>query len=143
MNQRIVQRCKDVVIPSLEPDEYVESVEVVQIGKVSARRQLAVSLIVGILTLGLVLVALRPRSYFLVLTNHRLLLLDNLRGSVGKRVVLAAPRDQVSAGPLRARLLTYRMQVNLDGTDRRFSWGRVQAASAQRVASALHAPAVA
>ena len=142
MNQKIEQRCKDVVTPSLAaPLEYVCSVDVVQIGKVSARKQVIVSLVVGILTAGIVLVALRPRAYYLVLTNQRLLLLDNNRGRVGTKIVLAAPLNQVLAGPLRGGALTYKLDVAVAGVAHRFSWGRVQGGTARRVAEALGAPA--
>jgi hypothetical protein len=140
MNQKTTEQCKNVVASSLAQHEYVELVDVVQIGKVSARKQLVVSVVVGILTLGLVLVALRPRAYFLVKTNQRLLLVDNIRGSVGKKVVLAVPLTRVIASQLRAGGLTFKMDVELNGTMQRFSWGRVQAGTARRVAEALGAP---
>src|SRR5690349_5422994 len=142
MNQKIEQRCTDVVTPALAaPLEYVRSIEVVQLGKVSARKQIIVSLVVGILTAGMLLVALRPRAYYLVLTNQRLLLLDNLRGRVGTKIVLAVPLNQVVAGPLRTGALTYKLDVEVAGVARRFSWGRVQGSTARRVAEALGAPA--
>lgn len=113
-------------------------VEAVQIGKVSAKKQAAVSAAVGLATAGMVMVALRPRAYYLILTNQRLVLVANLRGRVGK-IVAAAPRDAVSAEPLHGHLLTLSMSVTIDGIPQRFSWGRMQSGMARRVAMALAA----
>jgi hypothetical protein len=115
-------------------------VDVTQIGKVSAKKQAAASIAVGVATAGTVLVALRPRAFFFVLTNERLLLIDNNRGSVGKTVTGSIPRNVINAGPLRTGLLTYKMDVAIDGTPHRFSWGRIQGKTAKRVAAALGAP---
>ena len=85
------------------------------------------------------MVGLKPRPYYLVLTNQRLILLGNIRGRVGK-LVAAAPRTAVSAEPLRSHILTLSMNVTIDGTPQRFSWGRIQAGVAKRVAAALTPP---
>jgi hypothetical protein len=138
MHQRITSSCTQVVAPTLAPGEQVEMVEAVQIGKVSAKKQAAVSAAVGLATAGMVMVALRPRAYYLILTNQRLVLVANLRGRVGK-IVAAAPRDAVSAEPLHGYLLTLSMSVTIDGIPQRFSWGRMQSGMARRVAMALAA----
>lgn len=91
---------------------------------------------VSVAMAGTVMVALKPRPYYLVLTNQRLILIANLRGKVGK-VVAAAPRNAVSAEPLRGHLLTLSMNITVDEVPRRFSWGRVQSGMARRVATAF------
>jgi hypothetical protein len=111
-------------------------VEAVQIGKVSVKKQAATAAAVSIATAGTVVVALKPRPFNLVLTNQRLILVGNLRGRVGT-VVAAAPRSVISAEPLRAHFLTISMNVTIDETPQRFSWGRIQGGMARRVAAAL------
>jgi hypothetical protein len=137
MNQKTTSRVTQVVGP-LAPGEQIQLTEAVQIGKVSAKRQIATSAIVGLATAGTVLVAVRPRGYYLVLTNQRLILVNNLRGAVGK-VAAVLPRDAITAEPLRGHLLTLSMNVTLSGTPQRFSWGRAQSGMARRVADALTA----
>lgn len=80
--------------------ERIELAEAVQIGKVSAKRQIATSAAVTIGTAGMVMVALKPRPFYLILTNQRLIFVENLRGGVGK-IVAAARREAVTAEPLR------------------------------------------
>lgn len=139
MNQKTTARCTEVVAPTLSPGEQIELAEAVQIGKVSAKRRAATAAAVSIATAGTVMVALKPRGYYLILTNQRLILLDNIRGRVGKAVA-AAPRTVVSAEPLRTHMLTVSMNVTIDGTPQRFSWGRTQTGMAKRVAAALTPP---
>lgn len=139
MNQRTTARCTEVVAPTLSDGEQIELAEAVQIGKVSVKRQAATAAVVSIATAGTVMVALKPRGYYLILTNQRLILLDNLRGRVGKAVA-AAPRTVVSAEPLRSHILTLSMNVTIDETPQRFSWGRAQTGMAKRVAAALTSP---
>lgn len=140
MNKRTTSRCTRVVTPALAQGEQIELVEAVQIGKVSAKKQLAASAIVGIATAGHAIVAVRPMPYFLVLTNRRIIFIGNHRGIVGK-IAAAAPRNTFSAEPLRGHVLTFSMNVVIDGTPQRFSWGRAQASMARRVAAALTSPA--
>jgi hypothetical protein len=137
MNQRSTSLCTQVVAPTLSAGEQIEMVEAVQIGKVSAKKQLATSAIVGVATLGTVMVALKPRAYYLVLTNQRLILINNLRGRVGK-LAAAVPRSVIATEPLRPHLLTLSMNVTINGTPQRFSWGRAQAGMARRVSDALN-----
>ncbi|GAA0279741.1 hypothetical protein GCM10010302_16810 [Streptomyces polychromogenes] len=96
---------------------------------------------VGIASGGTALIALKPRAYFLVLTDQRLYLTDNNNGQVGKEVVSAVSRAQISAGPLHKHFLTLSMEVQMTApTPWRFSWGRAQSDMARRVATALGAP---
>jgi hypothetical protein len=137
MNQRSTSLCMQVVAPALSAGEQIEIVEAVQIGKVSAKKQIATSAIVGLATLGTVMVALKPRPYYLVVTSQRLIFINNLRGRVGK-IAAAIPRSAIATEPLRPHLLTLSMNVTINGTPQRFSWGRAQASMARRVADALN-----
>ena len=138
MNQKTTSRCIQVVAPTLAPGEEIELVEAVQIGKVSAKRRVATAAAVGAATAGMVIVSVKPRGYFLILTSQRLVLVGNRQGRVGT-IVAAVPRQVISAGPLRGHLLTFSMDVIMDGTPQRFSWGRAQPGMARRVAMALTA----
>jgi hypothetical protein len=137
MNQKATSLCTQVVAPTLTQGEQIEIVEAVQIGKVSAKKQIATSAIVGVATLGHVVVALKPRPFYLVVTNQRLIFINNLRGRVGK-IAAAVPRSVIVTEPLRPHLLTLSMNVTMNGTPQRFSWGRAQAGMARRVAAALN-----
>ncbi len=143
MNQKTAQRCIAVAASAFEPGEQVELVEVVQIGRVSTGRQVATSALVGVASAGTVLVAVRPRGYFVVLTDRRLYLIDNVNGRMGSGLAMATPRAKITAGPLRGHLLTLSMEVSIEGAPApfRFSWGRAQAGTARVLAAALGRPA--
>lgn len=142
MNKKSIQRCLSVVEPAFVPGERVEMIELVQIGKVSAKRQIATAAVVGIASGGLMTVSVRPRGYYLVLTDQRLFLIDYLNGNVGKTISAAIPRTALKPGPLRGHLLTLSMEVEIEGSEApsRFSWGRAQTSMARRVAAALGSP---
>jgi len=137
MNQRTTSRCTQVVAPTLAEGEQIQIVEAVQVGKVSAKKQMATAAIVGVATAGTVVVALKPRPFYLVVTNQRLIFVNNLRGRVGT-IAAAVPRSAITVEPLRPHLLTLSMTVIINGTPQRFSWGRAQASMARRVADALN-----
>jgi hypothetical protein len=57
MNAKTLQRCREVVAPSLAPGEQITAVEVAQIGKVSPKKQagaVGVGVVVGVATGGFV-----------------------------------------------------------------------------------------
>ncbi|WP_329499316.1 hypothetical protein [Kitasatospora herbaricolor] len=139
MNDKSTRKCLAVVTPALAPQERIELVDVLQIGRVSAKRRMATAALVGVASGGTVLVAVQPRAYFMVLTDRRLYLVDNHNGNVGRSIVSATPRDKITAGPLRRHLLTLSMEVQFTGVAEpsRFSWGRLQSRTAQTIADAL------
>ena len=142
MNQKTAQRCVDVVAPALVPGERVEMVEVLQCGRLSAKRVLAIAVVIAIVSLGTAMARVKLRGYSVVLTDQRLFLVDNFEGRVGKHVVSAIPRASMKAGPLQTHLLTVSMDVEVAGEPApfRFSWGRVQRDVAERIAGALGSP---
>jgi hypothetical protein len=137
-NQKTTSRCAQVVTPILAEGEQIEMVEAAQVGKVSAKRRIATTAAVTIATAGTVMIALKPAAFYLVLTNQRLIFVQNFRGRVGK-IAAAVPRAAVTAEPLRGHMLTLSMNVTIDGTAQYFSWGRAQPGMARRVAEALTA----
>jgi hypothetical protein len=138
MNQRTTSRITQVVTPALAPGEQIEMIEAAQVGKISAKKRLAVTAAVSVATAGTVMIALKPQAWYLVLTNQRLIFVENKRGIVGK-VAAAARRENVTAEPLQGHFLTLSMNVTIDGTPQRLSWGRAQPGMARRVAAALTA----
>jgi hypothetical protein len=139
MNQKTTSRITQVVTPTLAQGEQIEMIEAAQIGKVSAKRRIATTAAVSIATAGTVMIALKPQPWYLVLTNERLIFVENKRGIVGK-IAAAARRENVTAEALRPHLLTLSMNVTIDGTPQRFSWGRAQPGMASRVSAALATP---
>ncbi|MCX5209121.1 hypothetical protein OG689_07445 [Kitasatospora sp. NBC_00240] len=139
MNDKSTRKCLAVVTPALAAQERIELVDVLQIGRVSAKRRVATAALVGAVSGGTVLVAVQPRAYFMVLTDRRLYLVDNHNGTVGRSIVSATPRDKITAGPLRKHLLTLSMEVRFTGVAEpsRFSWGRLQSRTALAIADAL------
>ena len=142
MNQKVEQRCVDVVAPSLAAGERIELVEVLQCGRLSAKRVLWIAVVVAVLSLGTLMARVKLRAYFVVLADRRLFLIDNINGQVGKHVVAAIPRGSMKAGPLRTHLLTVSMEVEADDEPApwRFSWGRAQSDVARRFAAAFGGP---
>jgi hypothetical protein len=136
MNKNSTDLCNRLVAPTLTPGEQIEVTEAVQIGKVSFAKKFLTTLALYILSRGTRLASAKPTPYFLVLTNKRLILIENHIGRVGK-IRSAFPRDQITAGPLQAHVLTLSMQVAINGTEHQFSWGRIQGGMARTVAAAL------
>ena len=85
VNKNTSDRCAHVIAPMLAAGEQIELIEAVQIGKVSAKSQIAASAVVGLATAGTVIVALRPQAYFLVLTTPRNCLMPGARTVVAAR----------------------------------------------------------
>ncbi|MBS2962084.1 hypothetical protein KGA66_03425 [Actinocrinis puniceicyclus] len=142
VSSKVIQRCTNVVAPALAPGEQIQMIEVLQLGKVSAKRQVATAAVAGIASGGLLIVAARPRPYLMVMTDQRIALVDFVNTNVGKKIALSVPRANFKAGPLKGHLLTYSMQVDTidPAMSYRFSWGRAQAKIAKRVAAALGSP---
>jgi hypothetical protein len=140
--KRVIKRCTEVVSPALAAGERIQTIEVAQIGKVSAKRQIATAALAGIASGGLLMVATKPRPYLIVMTDQRILLVDFANTNVGKKIALSVDRANVTVGPLKGNLLTYSMQFDIidPETSYRFSWGRAQPKLAKRVAAALGSP---
>jgi hypothetical protein len=140
MNKKKAERCVSRVAHLLVDREQVQMVEGAQIGKVSVKRQLATAAVVGIASGGMMTAVVRPRAFWLILTDLRLFLVENNNGSVGKRVLGEFPREAIQAGSLRTHILTRSMEVTIAGTPYKFSWGRLQGKMPDRVAEALARP---
>lgn len=140
MNKRKTDRIVSRVAHLLVDNEQVRMVEGAQIGKVSVKRQVATAAAVGIATAGMMTAVVRPRAFWLVLTDLRLFLVENNQGSVGKNVLGEFPREVIQAGPLRGHILTRSMEVTIAGAPYKFSWGRLQGKIPDRVAAGFATP---
>ena len=76
MNEKNRARIIELVTPVLRPGEGVQLVCTPNVGTVSIKRQVATSALVGLATAGMVVVALRPKTRYAVLTDQRLLFFD-------------------------------------------------------------------
>ena len=76
MNEKNRARIMELVTPVLRQGEGVELVCTPNVGTVSVKRQVATTALVGLATAGMVVVALRPKTRYAVLTDQRLLFFD-------------------------------------------------------------------
>lgn len=137
--KKITERCTRLVAPSLGPGEEIVIVGAMMIGKVSAKRQIATAVAAGVLSGGTMAAVVLPATYFAVLTNQRLILINNYKGTVGK-VHSVIDRRRLRAGPLRPGVLTFSMQLMVDGTPHKVSFGRAYPARARQMAAVLAQP---
>ena len=140
VSNKITQKCTAVVSPELLPGEQIQMIDVLQLGKVSAKRQAATAAIVGVATAGMAIVAVRPRPYLIVFTDRRILLVDFANANIGKRVAMAVGRTNIKVDDLKGHLLTYSTELHISEPAEmtyRLSWGRAQGATARRVVAAL------
>ena len=139
VSSRVTAKCERVVAPALAPGEQITMIDVVQLGKVSAKRRVATAAVAGIASGGLLMLSVKPRPYLIALTDRRVFLVDYGHTNVGKGIALAFDRMAMTAGPLTGHLLTVSMQIDLaePSASYRFSWGRAQGKTARRVAAAL------
>jgi hypothetical protein len=135
------QQLDQVVSPLLQEGERVEYVTPARVGQVRAKSQLALMAISTIVTLGLVTVYLRPKGYYLVLTNQRLMFIGINRGT-GKPVpgvAMQLPRDGLTATQPRSRLaITYRVTAP-GAAPLKLAFGQPQRRDAKGLAAAIGA----
>ena len=114
--------------PHLRPGEVVEfGTSAALVGSVSVKRQVLTTAIVGIITLGLVTMTVRPARRFIGVTNQRVLFFNGERtmGRPGK-VLLAVPRESVTVVSSGSRPLTFRVLLAIAGQEQalRVSFGK-------------------
>jgi hypothetical protein len=114
MNNRRRQQLLETATPLLEQGEQIELTSLAKIGSVSVKRKLLTTALVGALTAGTVVAIVQPRPMYWALTDRRLLFFDIKAGS-GKpgKLLMALPRELLSAAPLRKALLGLGLQTVL------------------------------
>ncbi len=115
---RVVRRINTAVEPILEPGETVEVAAVAQLGKVTARKQVAVAAAAIVISGGMMGAFVVQRKAGIVLTSRRLLVLEanQATGRFTGKVLTAVTRDQLRARPSRS-LLTLAYEItDTEGT---------------------------
>lgn len=128
----------------LAPGERIELASLAQVGTVAIGKQVAVAAVAGVLSGGHLIVAVRPKTHYFVLTDQRLLFLEasEWAGRPTSRVVGLIPRsaimavsnarkgfllkfDLVIAGQAKGLRLTFPPQRHADGERmaRALGWG--------------------
>jgi hypothetical protein len=76
MNEKNYARLMELAKPVLREGERVEMACTSNVGKVSVKRQVATAAVVAIASAGMLMVAVRPKTRYVVLTDQRLLFFD-------------------------------------------------------------------
>lgn len=87
----------ETAAPLLLPGEQVELTSLASIGTVSVRRQALTTIVVAVLTLGMVMATVRPRAAYVVLTNQRILFFDANQGGKPGKLLMNMARPYVTA----------------------------------------------
>ena len=140
MKERRVQQVRDVAMPHLRAGENIELVTIGRVGTVRRRKQVAVTVIAAILTLGMLTVVVMARPCYLVLTNQRLLCFAVARNS-GKplpQLVRDLPRTGMSATAPRRRLaMTFTISVAGMPGSLKLAFGLAQRKNAPELAKSI------
>jgi len=105
MNQKNRNLLDEVLEQFLREDERVELACLANVGTVSAKRQITTAAVVGIASAGMLMVAVRPVTRYVVLTNQRLLLLaGSASGKPTSTLVGELPRRLLSSTDYKSHL---------------------------------------
>ena len=145
MNDKRAQQAAEAAAPHLHADEQIEVTAYASIGRVSVARRAATAAVVGAATAGLLVVSVRPRKAYLLMTNQRLVFLDGdtMSGRPGK-LLLALPRPAVTVTSVKKGLLTLTAELGIQGQDQglRVVFPTPAREDGQQVVAALEAAAV-
>jgi hypothetical protein len=142
MNEKKQQRLADAASPYLQPGEVIEASSVANVGTVSVKRKLATAAIAGVLSGGTLIVSTRPRSFYIALTNSRMLLFAVApSGRPEKKLAISLPRTRISATAATRKFLTYRFELTIQGDEKglRFVFPYPNRVEATTIAAALDA----
>jgi hypothetical protein len=145
MNDKRAQQAAQAAAPHLHTDEQIEITAYANIGRVSAVRRAATAAAVGAATAGLLIVSVRPRKAYLLMTNQRLVFLDGdtMSGRPGK-LLLTLPRTAVTVASVKKGLLTLTAELGVQGQDQglRIVFPAPAREDGQQVVAALEAATV-
>lgn len=105
----------------LDPDERVELTTLANVGSVSVKKKVLTAAAAGIATGGLLMVNVKPRTMYIVLTDQRILLFDGSTASGRPGQHLATlNRDHVTTSAPKSGMfgLTQVIQLSIAGEDR-------------------------
>lgn len=120
MDEKRAKWVTAVATPLLQPGEPLEMTSVAQVGSVSVARKAATAAVVGALTGGMVVASVRPRAFYLALTDQRLLFFgaDRMSGRPEKKLAMQIPRAALRAGEPKRGLLTATVMIEIAGQDK-------------------------
>ncbi|MFD5817724.1 hypothetical protein ACFV06_18245 [Streptomyces sp. NPDC059618] len=113
LNARRNRQLLETSAPLLLQGERVELTTLAAIGTVSVRKQALTTILVGVLTLGMVMATVRPRVAYIVLTNQRILFFDGNRGGKPGALLMNMPRAYVTATAARKAFLGLKTVTHL------------------------------
>ena len=109
------------VTPMLREQEEIQLATFASVGSVSAKRRVATAAAAAVLSAGTLMVSVRPREMYLVLTSQRILFFDGhtATGRPGKHL-MTVPRDlvTVSAPKGKALGLATEIELTIEGQDK-------------------------
>ena len=139
MNDKNQARLMDLVTPVLRQGESVEFVCTPNVGTVSVKRQMTTAAVVGVATGGLLLVAVRPKTRYAVLTDQRLLFFDMAAtGRPAPPLVADLPRAALTSSGFKSALkVTFHISIEGDPKSLKMEFPFPGRHDARRLADAL------
>jgi hypothetical protein len=138
-------RVTEAAAPHLHPGEVVELGTLAVVGSVSVKKQVLTALIVGIITLGMFTMTVRPARRYIAVTNQRVLFFNGERtmGKPGK-LLFAVARESVTVLKSGSGPLTFKVLLGIAGQEKglRLTFGRAVSGareSAQQLTAAFPA----
>ena len=109
------------VTPMLQEQEEIQLATFASVGSVSAKRKIATAAAAAVLSAGTLMVSVRPREMYVVLTSRRILFFDGhtAMGRPGKHL-MTLPRDLVTVSAPKGKVLGLATEVELtiEGQDK-------------------------
>jgi hypothetical protein len=101
--------------PVLQDQEQVQLMSFARVGSVSAKRKIATAAAAAALTAGVLIVNVRPRGMYIVLTDRRILFFDGDATSAARpgRHLMTVPRGRVTVSAPKGKALGLAIQVEL------------------------------
>jgi hypothetical protein len=121
MNEKRVQRLTAVAAPLLQPGEQIEWCSFAQVGSVSVARRVATTVLAGVLTGGALIMTVKPRPFFLALTDRRLLFFGQSIWSMSrpeKKLAMEIPRRALRASEPESARLSMKVPVEVSGQEK-------------------------
>lgn len=140
MEGKLKDRVMAVATPILEAGERIEICSVANVGTVSVKRQATTAAVVGVLSAGTVMVAVRPKKFFLALTDRRLLLFGEGMIGLEKKPAAVLPRQLLRTGEPKKGMLTATFELSIEGQEKgmKFVFPLPARADAPVIATALN-----
>jgi hypothetical protein len=123
MKQKTLDAARAAAAPSLQPGELVELTGVASAGKLRVGKQLAQAAVVAVVTAGTLAAWTTPKKFYVVLTDRRLLFLEqhSLTGGPTTKLGLELPRAALSVQQVKVKPImfipTLRVDLAIAGAD--------------------------